>query len=163
MSKKMKIVISVLAAIVLLTFSGAAVAMAQDETATDTETAAGGLLARVAQILGIGEDELVEAFLQAREECDGTGNCTLRQENSGGFQERFMEKRQEWVEKKQEQINKFQNRWTDKQQATRGGFQNGGQGNNGLRISEAVRSRQMIAVPNDWDGQLSGQSVNQIY
>ena len=152
MSKKMKVVISVLAAIVLLTFSGAAVAMAQDETATDTETAVGGLLARVAQILGIGEDELVEAFQQAREEireeCDSTGNCTLRQENLGVFQERSMERRQER---------------TDKQQATRGGFQNGRQGNSGLRISEAVRSRQMIAVPNDWDGQLSEQPVSQVY
>ena len=77
MSKKVKVLVSVLVAVVLLTVGGTATVMAQGEgpepnrqismvTANTT-----GLLARVAQILGLTEDELVNAFQQARQEMKG--------------------------------------------------------------------------------------------
>ncbi|MBI4187855.1 MAG: hypothetical protein HY529_01475 [Chloroflexi bacterium] len=79
MSKKVKVLISVLAVVVLLTLGGAATVMAQEKPVTapsqivksidssgDNKTA--GLLARVAEILGIPEDKLVSAFKQAQQE-----------------------------------------------------------------------------------------------
>jgi len=77
MSKKLKVLVSVLVAVVLLTVGGTATVMAQGEepelgsqmlmvTANNT-----ALLARVAQILGITEEELVNAFQQARQEMRG--------------------------------------------------------------------------------------------
>ena len=73
MSKKMKVLISVLAAILLLAIGGTAVVMAQedtdeDSTSTTLEAEPEGLLARVADILDIDEEDLVGAFEQARQE-----------------------------------------------------------------------------------------------
>ena len=75
MSKKMKILVSVLLAVILLTAGSAAAVMAQEdeEPAPQAEEsaapmAANGLLAKVAGILGIPEEELGEAFQQARQE-----------------------------------------------------------------------------------------------
>ncbi len=66
MSKKVKILISVVAVIALLTFGGAATVLADDGSTPAQETASKGLFARVANILGVTEDELVSAFKQAR-------------------------------------------------------------------------------------------------
>jgi len=69
MSKKVKVLVSVLVAVVLLTVGGAAAVMADDgSTATDNETGRKGLLARVAENLGITDEELANAFKQARQE-----------------------------------------------------------------------------------------------
>ena len=88
MSKKMKLLIAVLVAIITLTVSGTVAVLAQDEEEPVSEEefieqsdellpgvkhflSAGGsdeLLSRVAEILGISEDELREAFEQARQE-----------------------------------------------------------------------------------------------
>ena len=69
MSKKVKILVAVLAAILLLTVGGAAVVMADNgSTATDNETGRMGLLARVAENLGITDEELANAFTEARQE-----------------------------------------------------------------------------------------------
>jgi len=69
MSKKMKVLVSVLVAVLLLSVGGIATVMADDgSTATDNETGENGLLARVAEILDITEDDLVNAFRQARQE-----------------------------------------------------------------------------------------------
>jgi len=72
-SKKAKIILAVLAAVTVLAVGGAATVMAQDEPAdeevlTTSETGTGGFMARVAVILGISEDELVNAFKQARQD-----------------------------------------------------------------------------------------------
>ncbi|MFQ5997470.1 MAG: hypothetical protein ACE5KP_07605 [Dehalococcoidales bacterium] len=75
MSKKMKVLVSVLVAILVLTVGGTTIAMAQegeepepqDEELTE-EVESNRLLTRVAEILGIPEEELVEAFQQARQE-----------------------------------------------------------------------------------------------
>jgi len=87
MSKKMKVLIAVLVAIITLTVSGAVAVLAQDEDEPEpdeeelieeqdevtprlfmTSIGSGELLSRVAEILGITEEELRDAFAQARQE-----------------------------------------------------------------------------------------------
>ena len=87
MSKKMKVLIAVLVAILTLTVSGAVAVLAQDEDEPEPDEEAlieeqdevspklfavsigsGELLSRVAEILGITEEELRDAFAQARQE-----------------------------------------------------------------------------------------------
>ncbi|MBA7698904.1 hypothetical protein ES703_107587 [subsurface metagenome] len=141
MSKKMKVLISMLVVVLLVTVIPATVVMAQeDETAPAPPTAGNdGLLARVAEILGISPDELAGAFNQARqgvrEECQATDNCNICQENANRFRER-------WTEKKQEMGKRFQGNRTESQKNRR------------FRISQSVRGRQMIAVPEGWRGPL---------
>ena len=68
-SKRMKVLVSVLVAVVLLTVGGAAAVMADDgSTATDNETGRMGLQARVAKNLGIADEALANAFKLARQE-----------------------------------------------------------------------------------------------
>jgi len=81
MSRKMKVLVSVLVTIILLTVGGTTIALAQDDEELEegeltTEEVEGilpdeesdSLLARVAEILGTSEEELRDAFRQAREE-----------------------------------------------------------------------------------------------
>ncbi len=68
MSKKMKVLVSVLVAVLMLVGSGSAIAMAQEEEEPEPTVEANGLLTRVAEILGIPEEDLVDAFGQARQE-----------------------------------------------------------------------------------------------
>jgi len=69
MSKKMKILIAAVAAILVLSVVGTTMVMAQEEEpAPAPETGANGLLPRVADILGISQEELVNAFHQAQQE-----------------------------------------------------------------------------------------------
>ncbi len=67
MSRRIKVIISVLAVVVVLTVGSAATVMAEGE-ATPPEAGAECLLARVAQILGIPQEDLTDAFEQARQE-----------------------------------------------------------------------------------------------
>lgn len=73
MFRKRKVLVSVLVAVavlvpvLLLTVGGVATVMADDPT-PPPEAEANGLLSRVAQILDIPEDDLIDAFNQAREE-----------------------------------------------------------------------------------------------
>ncbi len=69
MSKKVRVLVSVLVAIALLTVGGAAAVMADDgSTPTSNTTSTNGLLARVAENLGITDEELANAFEQAQQE-----------------------------------------------------------------------------------------------
>ncbi len=68
MSKKMKIIIAVIAAVLLLTIGGATAVLAQDEEPAPPANCGNGFLARVAQILNVPEEDLINAFRQAREE-----------------------------------------------------------------------------------------------
>jgi len=74
MSKKLKIIVSTILAVVVLSGTGAATVMARVEPApqlkaiTANATNANDLLARVARILGVPRDKLVDAFEQARRE-----------------------------------------------------------------------------------------------
>jgi hypothetical protein len=67
MSRKMKVFISVLVAVLLLV-GGTAVVMAQEDEEPVPSPEANGLLTRVAEILGIPEEDLIDAFQQARQE-----------------------------------------------------------------------------------------------
>ena len=135
MSKKLKVIVSVLIAVLLLTASGTAVAMAQDESDTAPQTGFEGLLARIADKLGITSEELTDAFNQARqemrEECQVTGNCTVCQNNENQFKER-------WAQEQGETGRRFQGGRTETGEDKR------------FRISESVRGRQQIAVPEGW-------------
>lgn len=69
MSRKMRIFIPVLVAILILTAGSAAMVLAQEGEEEPTSPAeTNGLLARVAEILGISPEELMTAFRQARQE-----------------------------------------------------------------------------------------------
>ncbi len=74
MSKKVKVLVAVLMAVVLLAVGGAATVMAEEETSPSQEastantTRPDGLLARVADILGISQEELVDVFKEAQQE-----------------------------------------------------------------------------------------------
>lgn len=67
MSKKMKVLVSVLVAVLLLGVVGTATVLAQDDE-DEAVPQADTLLARVAEILGISEEDLTAAFRQARQE-----------------------------------------------------------------------------------------------
>ncbi len=70
MSKKIKILISVLVAALLLTMGGVTIVMAQgeEETTPPPEAGTNGLLERVADILEIDQEDLIDAFKQAQQE-----------------------------------------------------------------------------------------------
>ncbi|MBA7523415.1 hypothetical protein ES705_15542 [subsurface metagenome] len=70
MSKKVKVLISVLVVALLLTVGATATVMAEgeEETTPPPEASAEGLLERVADILGIDQEDLTAAFKQARQE-----------------------------------------------------------------------------------------------
>ena len=69
MSKKVKILISLVVAILLLAMGGTATVMAQEEESIPPPRTGGeGVLAQVADILNIPQEELVSAFNQARQE-----------------------------------------------------------------------------------------------
>lgn len=157
MSKKFKVIVSVLLAVLMLATSGTAVVMAQDEPEPTPQMATADLLYRVASILGITPEELADAFNQARqemwEECQATGNCTIRQERVNQFKERWMEKRQQWGERNQQ--------WMEKRQQRHQRLQcYGTQQKARLRISQSFRGRQMIAVPEGWNSPVVPQQVD---
>lgn len=68
MSKKVKVLISVVATILLLAVGTTTVVMAQEEPESTPEIRANGLIARVADILDVPEEDLIDAFKQARQE-----------------------------------------------------------------------------------------------
>ena len=70
MSKKVKVLISALVIAVLLTMGGVTMVMAEgeEETTPPPEASENALLERVANILGIDEEDLINAFEQAQQE-----------------------------------------------------------------------------------------------
>ena len=69
MSKKMKVLVSVLVVVVLLTVGGAATVLADDgSTPTDNEAGRKGFQARLADILGLTDEELANACEQAQQQ-----------------------------------------------------------------------------------------------
>jgi len=82
MSKKMKIIIAVIAAVLLLTIGGTTAVLAQDGEPAPPANCGNGFLARVAQSLNVPEEDLINAFRQAREE--------VRQECQARFEERCL-------------------------------------------------------------------------
>jgi hypothetical protein len=70
MSKKIKILISILVTALLLTMGGVTMVMAEgeEETTPPSEASAKGFLERVADILEIDQEDLIDAFKQAKQE-----------------------------------------------------------------------------------------------
>ena len=68
MSRRIKVIISVLVVVVLLTVGSAATVMAEGEATPPPEAGDECFPARVAQILGISQEDLTNAFGQARQE-----------------------------------------------------------------------------------------------
>ena len=73
MSKKIKVLISVLIVVLLLTVGATAAVMAEgaEETTPPPEASENSLLERVADILEIDKEDLIDAFKQARQEMTG--------------------------------------------------------------------------------------------
>ena len=70
MSKKVKVLISILVAVLLLTMGGITMVMAEgeEETTPPPEISANGLLERIADALEIDQEDLINAFKQAQQE-----------------------------------------------------------------------------------------------
>lgn len=206
MSKKMKVLVSVLVAILVLTVGGTAIALAQEEEEPAPPVEANGLLARVAELLAIPEEDLIDAFNQARQELrqerwEETSNQALdKAVEEGLLTPEEADEIRGWWEQKPEALDRgllqracgfwsqrdgqmsgvrrgmrpeigqclaqrFLERARDRaciaQDETDeiGQWQNGGpEALNRLspraRIFNAMRGRQMMAVPRGWDGQL---------
>jgi len=87
MSKKVKVLISVLVVALLLTV-GATTVMAEgeEETTPPPEAGTNGLLERVADILGIDSEALIDAFEQARQEmCEDAFTSHINQAAEEGL------------------------------------------------------------------------------
>lgn len=145
MSRKIKVLVSTLVAVLLLTMGGTAVVMADEEAVPELYDGANVTLARVAEILNIPQEELVSFLMQAKqvmgEELQATGNCSsICQESANRFKEQRMEKWQERAGNNQEMGRRFQGNSPEDQKTGR------------FRISQAVRGQQMIAVPGGWNG-----------
>ena len=88
MSKKARILVVTLAVLLTALVIPTAVAMAQNDGTAGTPRS-GQILSRVAEILGIEQEQLEDAFAQAREEMReeagewSSGNCTQEQWQSG--------------------------------------------------------------------------------
>jgi len=126
MSRKLKVLSLILVAVLLLTIGGATVALAQEEEQSEPQEeqfeaeveeelmppmAHGMLLDKVAGILGITEEELKEAFAQAREEmmeerCEETFYQLLdKAVEEGLLTEEEAEEIREWWEQRPEALS----------------------------------------------------------
>ena len=89
MSKRIKVLVSILVAVLLMAAVPATIVLAQEEDDASTQANAPGLSARVAEILGVSRGDMVDAFEQARqelrEECQATENCSVYQEGVGDW------------------------------------------------------------------------------
>jgi hypothetical protein len=101
MSKKVKVIVSVVAAVVLLTVGTATAVMAQEDGSTANTTGTRGLFARVAGSLNVTEEELIDAFKQAR-------------------QEMGQEMKQMWQERRQKACSKAIDKAVEKELITQG-------------------------------------------
>ncbi len=226
MSKKMKILIAVLVAVITLTVSGAMAVLAQenDEPEPDEEelieeldeimprarlfaasVGSGELLSRVAEILGISEEELKDAFAEAKQEMIAErGEAALDKFLERALAEELITEEEaqeirEWWQQKPEALNwamlreafsrmrqnpdaltneargQFKemrrNIWQWRQgisaQEEEAGEIRAWRGNKPAALNQmspqpramkAVRGRQMIAVPEGWQGPLPYQA-----
>ena len=118
MSKKVKVLISVLVATLLLTVGGATMVMAEEEgeTTPPPEASAKGLLERVADILEIDQEDLINAFKQAQQEIGGEAFISrLNQAVEEGLitQEQADEIIKWWLEKPDDAIEAWRGQRSD--------------------------------------------------
>ncbi len=165
MSKKGKVMVAVMVAVLLVTGLATAV-MAQPEKTSGALTAGmnSPVLTRLAEILGITSEQLTEAFQQAWQDVRGenaTANqaakrLRIREEKAERIKEQLMEKQQARLEKSDEAFQKIVDKGLDK------GLINEGEALEIRqwwserpvaldklvpRIAPAARGKQMTAVP----------------
>jgi len=87
MSKKMKVLVSTLVAVLLLTVGGTAIAMAQEEEEPAPQVEANGLLTRVAEILDIPEEMQVITLVIVGKQAESIGPL-LTEKQAGWERER---------------------------------------------------------------------------
>ena len=170
MSKKVKVLVSMVAAIILLTAGGTTVAMANEEEAVTVprEWMNSPFLARVAEILGISTDNLTGAVTQAWQEMreenlvQATGNVNMSLERGGEIEKGLLNRqrvqqkiRNRVLEKAMEsgRIDEAEIGENEEWQESRPGALDRLVPH--ARIFKAMRSRQMIAVPEGWNGTLA--------
>ncbi len=109
MSRRTKVIISVTLAILLLAVGTTAIVMAQEETTPTLEPGAKGLLVRVAEILDIPEEDLINAFKQARQELRGEAfiGALDRAVEKGRITQEEADEIKEWLEQKPEALGPF--------------------------------------------------------
>ena len=103
----MKVLVSVLVAVLLLTVSGTAIAMAQEEEETAPQVETNGILTRVAEILDVPEEDLLAAIDQARQEMRGEAvdQALDRALEEGLITEEEAGEIKEWWEQKPEALD----------------------------------------------------------
>jgi len=107
MSKRMKIIISVVTAVLLLAI-GATAVVAQEEPPTTQEVGGKGLPARVAEILCISETDLVNAFKQACQEMrdESFDQALDKAVENGSITEEEANEIREWWEQRPETVDR---------------------------------------------------------
>ena len=112
MSRKVKTLISALVVALLLTVGArTVVAEGEEETTPPPEAGTNGLLERVADILGIDEEDLVDAFEQARQEmCEDAFTSHINQAVEEGLvtQEQAGEIFEWWLQRPDDAIEAWQ-------------------------------------------------------
>ena len=154
MSQRVKVLVSVVVVVALLTVGGTATVMAQDESTQEEpveeepvqeepelapSSGVNGLLVKVAEILGISREELVKAFEQAQQEMG---------------EEAFISYLDKAVEKgliTQDEADEIADWWLNRPEAV-------GRPVLRARIFKAIRCRQQIAAS---DGALRGGAIIQ--
>ena len=176
MSKKMKVLVSALVLVLLLAVGGTAVVLADEaeEPVNVLPVETNGVLSRVAEILNIPEEDLAEAFRQAREEvreerCEEAFNEALERAVAEGLlTEEEAGEIKEWWEQRPEALeqglwrracgflgprirNAQSNGWgqgvMNQQRWLGSRSDSSDQLPLRARIFKAMRGRQMIAVP----------------
>jgi len=89
MSKKVKVIVSVVAAVVLLTVGTVTAVMAQENGSTANTTGTRGLFARVADNLNVPKEDLIDAFKQARQEMGQEMRQMWQERRQKGFLKAF--------------------------------------------------------------------------
>lgn len=107
MSKRIKILVSTLVVVLLLTVGTAAAVMAQEEPTPTSEAGKRGCLARVAEILGIPQEDLVSAFKQAQLEIREQARIRAldRAVEKGRINEGEADEIEEWYEQRPEVLD----------------------------------------------------------
>ena len=113
MSKKLKILTAALVVALLLTVGVTVTVMADEEPAPSPEAEKLGLLERVAEILEIDQEDLIEAFNQARQELRGQIR-QKHQERKGEAFNRLLEKAIEEGYITEEEVEEIKDWWTQK-------------------------------------------------
>ena len=115
MSRRAKVLIGVIVAVLVLTLGGTAVALADDTKppATDNTTPRLSILDRVAEILNIPKDDLAKAFNQAQEERKAEFQKRI-QERKVPTQEELDKMREQWEQKREQMREQMLDRAVEK-------------------------------------------------